>query len=254
MKAPSTDRDETVSKGIQSIEIGARLLDVLIETRRAMRLKELAERAGMSPSKARMYLVSLIRTGLIEQGEATGLYAPGPKAMRLGVVALGRNDVLSAARGLVESLGKELGQPVILSGWDDDGPVVLIVSGSPEALPIVFRTGVRPPLYTTATGAVFLAFMNKAVADPLLAACPSGDREALDHMIDEARRQGSIYRDVMRLARDITLGGYGVINAPIFNGTAIEYVLTVLAPTKGSKKRPAALIRTIEDRIGALQH
>lgn len=253
MKAPSNDREETGSKGIQSIEIGARLIDVLIETRQPMRLKELADRAGMSPSKARMYLVSLIRTGLIEQGEATGLYAPGPKAMRLGVVALGQNDVLSASRALVESLGKELGQPVILSGWDGDGPVVLIVSGSPEALPIVFRTGVRPPLYTTATGATFLAFMAKTAADPLLAACPKGDQEGLVEMIDEARKQGSIYRDVMRLGRDVTLGGYGVINAPIFNGNIIEYVLTVLAPTKGSKKRPTALIKKIEEQIRALQ-
>jgi DNA-binding IclR family transcriptional regulator len=252
MKPRSSDREETSNKGIQSIEIGARLLDVLIESRQPMRLKELAERAGMSPSKARMYLVSLIRTGLIEQGETTGLYAPGPKAMRLGIVALGQNDVFGAARALVVDLGKELGQPVILSGWDDESPVVLVVSGSPEALPIVFRTGVRPPLYTTATGAVFLAFMPPVIADPLLAQCPTGDRAWLDKLIEEARKHGTIYRDVMTLGPDVTLGGYGVINAPIFSGTSIEYVLTVLAPTKGSKRRPTELIGKIEERIRGL--
>ena len=58
----STDTAEEKSRsGIQSIEVGFRLLDVLTNEPRAMMLRDLAQRAGMSPAKAHRYLVSFLR-------------------------------------------------------------------------------------------------------------------------------------------------------------------------------------------------
>ena len=54
-------------KGIQSLEHGARLLEALVKSRKAMPLKTLAAMAGMSASMAHRYLTSFIRTGLVEQ-------------------------------------------------------------------------------------------------------------------------------------------------------------------------------------------
>lgn len=56
--AASGDNGEKVRSGIQSIEVGFRLLDVLTSEPRAMMLRDLAQRAGMSPAKAHRYLVS----------------------------------------------------------------------------------------------------------------------------------------------------------------------------------------------------
>src|SRR6185437_3015681 len=68
---PQTDDDsietgeEKLRSGIQSIEVGFRLLDVLTREPRAMMLRDLAQRAGMSPAKAHRYLVSFLRLGVV---------------------------------------------------------------------------------------------------------------------------------------------------------------------------------------------
>ncbi len=48
--------EEKACSGIQSIEVGFCLLDVLTREPRAMMLRDLAQRAGMSPAKAHRYL------------------------------------------------------------------------------------------------------------------------------------------------------------------------------------------------------
>ena len=55
--------EEKSRSGIQSIEVGFSLLDVLTNEPRAMMLRDLAQRAGMSPAKAHRYLVSFLRLG-----------------------------------------------------------------------------------------------------------------------------------------------------------------------------------------------
>jgi DNA-binding IclR family transcriptional regulator len=245
---------EGMSKGIQSIEIGARLLDALIETRQPMRLKELSEQAGLSASKARMYLVSLIRTGLIRQDDANGLYAPGPKAMRLGMVALGQDRLFTAARDLVHTLGRETGHPVLLSYWDGTSPVVLASSESPDALPIAFRTGARTPLWTTATGAVFLAFLPHALVERLIdKECPPEPRDGVRAEIARTMADGYRFFELVRLNREVALTGYGAIAAPIFGRDGgLEFVVTMLVPTGPRKGKPSKLIALLQERTRQL--
>jgi DNA-binding IclR family transcriptional regulator len=247
-------RREGMSKGIQSIEIGARLLDALIETRTSMRLKELSALAGLSPSKARMYLVSLIRTGLIEQDNATGLYGPGPKAMRLGMVALGQHELFTSARDLIHSLGRETRHPVLLSSWDGASPVILASSESPDALPIAFRIGARTPLWTTATGSLFLGFLPYPLVERLIRdECPPELRDGMKEDIERSRRDGYRWFELVRLNRDIALTGYGAIAAPIFGRDgALEFVVTMLVPTGQKAGELAKLIALLRARTQLL--
>ena len=50
-------------RGIQSIDVGGRLLQALTRSDGAMMLKDLAEAADMPPAKAHAYLVSFLQTG-----------------------------------------------------------------------------------------------------------------------------------------------------------------------------------------------
>jgi len=59
-------------QGIQSIEVGTRLLRALAAHGRAMMLRDVARHAGMPPAKAHRYLVSFMRMGLVEQDANTG--------------------------------------------------------------------------------------------------------------------------------------------------------------------------------------
>ena len=75
-------------RGIQSVEVGGRLLLALVHEGRPMALKDLAQAAQMSPAKAHPYLVSYGKLGLVVQDGASGHYGLGPLAMQIGLISL----------------------------------------------------------------------------------------------------------------------------------------------------------------------
>ena len=80
-------------QGIQSIEVGFRLLNVLAATNRPMMLRDIAKGAGMPAAKAHRYMVSFLRIGIVEQDSSSGRYDLGAYALELGLsCALCRSD------------------------------------------------------------------------------------------------------------------------------------------------------------------
>ena len=78
--------------GIQSVEVGFALLQVLAQGPGAWMLRDLAARAGMPAAKAHRYLVSFQRLGLVVQDSRTTRYDLGPAALQLGLSARARLD------------------------------------------------------------------------------------------------------------------------------------------------------------------
>jgi DNA-binding IclR family transcriptional regulator len=68
------------------------ILKAMVFGKRSMMLKDIAAAADMPPSKAHRYLVSLIRSGLVEQDPLTSRYNLGPFALNIGLVAIDRLD------------------------------------------------------------------------------------------------------------------------------------------------------------------
>ena len=81
-------------QGVQSIEVGLRLVKLLAARGEPLALKDLAAGTGMAAAKAHRYLVSLIRAGLAEQEHESGRYRLGPMALDIGLAALRQVDVL----------------------------------------------------------------------------------------------------------------------------------------------------------------
>ena len=54
-------------RSVQSVEVAGRLLLALAASRGDLSLKDLAARAGLTPSRAHPYLVSFSRLGMVEQ-------------------------------------------------------------------------------------------------------------------------------------------------------------------------------------------
>jgi DNA-binding IclR family transcriptional regulator len=145
--------------GIRSIETAARLLRTLAAAEAPLRLSDIAQRAGMTPSKARGYLVSLVRAGLVGQDKATSLYDLGSAALELGLAALTRLDMQKLARAAMTELAAATGETVILCVWSGRGPVVVDkIEGRRDNVYEV-RIGSVVPLLQTVTGRVFMAFL-----------------------------------------------------------------------------------------------
>lgn len=221
------------SRGIQSIEVGHRLLRVLREGPGPTSLKELAQRAKMSPTKAHYYLTSFVRVGLVSQTGPGGHYDLGPEALRLGLAALSHLDILGIAREAMFDVRDATGEAVFLSVWGNRGPTIVHRVEGFHLSPLSIRVGsVLDPL--SATGRAILSTFGDAVLRDIIAgvfseAAPNDpwygttvdDAIAL---IEEVRRDG-IARGRRTVAAE---SGFVGLAAPIhtFEGSA-QAALTI---------------------------
>jgi len=214
--------------GIQSVEVGFGLLDVLSNAGSALMLRDLAFQADMSAAKAHRYLVSFQRLGLVVQDAGTTRYDLGPAALKLGLASLSRIDAVKLARERLSPLMSEIGQTLALAVWGNQGPCMVHWEESPQTVTVNLRLGDVMPLLSSATGLCFAAFMGtRQVAvntrlkgllkDELTRAQKLGRNDLPANMaevsalLDEARKHG-----VGRVVNTL-LPGVGGFCAPVFD-------------------------------------
>ena len=209
-------------QGIQSIEVGARLLRALAANGRSMMLRDLAKSAAMPAAKAHRYLVSFMRMGLVEQDANTGRYDLGGFSLELGLASLARIDAVRLATPILDDLCERIGETVALAMWGNHGVTCVrwIESGGP--ITVTLRAGVVLPLTSSATGLAFAAFyrspyMKKQIDAELHATAESTQTPMnnlvrdLDQQLDEIRRHG-----MARASGSLTPGING-FSAPVFD-------------------------------------
>lgn len=154
----STDIHDDERRGIQSIEVGGRLLKAAAAQGQPMPLKALSLAAEMAPAKAHPYLVSFCKLGLMSQDPATGFYGLGPLAMEMGLIGMQQIDPIRLATAMLEELASEIGHTVGLVVWGSQGPTVVHIAASPAAIHVTMRHGTVISLYDTASGPLFAAY------------------------------------------------------------------------------------------------
>lgn len=154
--------------GVQSMEVGMLVLQALVGGHGPMMLKEIAAAAGMPASKVHRYLVSMIRTGLVEQDSLSSRYDLGPFALNIGLVAVDRLDRVRLGISAIGQLRDEVGETTALALWSERGPI--IVRGERPRRPITVNvvTGTALDLLTSASGRVFAAWRPWAEIRPLV--------------------------------------------------------------------------------------
>jgi DNA-binding IclR family transcriptional regulator len=225
-------RNGDSQQGIQSIEVGGRLLAVLAAHPQPMMLRDLAAAADMPAAKAHRYLVSFGRMGLVEQDEATGRYALGPFALELGLAGLARLDPYRLAMPALENLRAEIDQTVALAVWGNHGATIVRWLESSQPVTASLRTGAVMPLTRSATGRAFLAYLPRSRTARLAreeiavnarsGLAPASDAE-LAKIVEQTRRHG--------LARAVgeMISGVAGVAAPVFdyNATMVLAVVTL---------------------------
>ena len=146
-------------RGIQSIEIGLRVLAVLRDAGRPCSLKNIARGAGLPASNCHRYLVSFMRAGFVAQDARTGRYDLGAELVRAGLAALGRVDAMDVAMDAMERIVDETGHSGHVVLWADAGPTIVRWFHGRHAVRTSLAAGSTLPLLTSATGRIFLAFL-----------------------------------------------------------------------------------------------
>jgi DNA-binding IclR family transcriptional regulator len=211
-------------RGIQSIEVGGRLLNALVAHATPMSLKDLAGAAEMAPAQAHGYLASYRRCGMVEQDAATGHYQLGPFAMRLATARLRTVPELVAATEATIDLARELGIMATLAVWGPHGATVVHRQDGDEVLNVNIRVGTMFAMEATATGYLFAAFApaaRRARAAVAGAEAPAAER------IAEARAKG------YAMIREAPVPGVNAIAAPILDAAGeISAAITLIGSVR----------------------
>jgi DNA-binding IclR family transcriptional regulator len=231
---PASDLEN--QRSIQSIEIGGRLLNALALQSGPMSLKELAQAADMTPSKAHPYLVSFSRLGLIEQERDSGQYRLGPAALQLGLSCLRQLDPLKIAGPLMEELSERIQQSVVIAVWGNLGPTVVRMIESHQPIHVNMRVGTVMSVNRTATGKIFAAFMPEQKLEALKGIA-LGDRMLRDQKIIDVRLPSQelvrIKRTAMAQAIGQPIPGIHALSAAVFDQFgALALAITALGPAE----------------------
>jgi DNA-binding IclR family transcriptional regulator len=208
--------------GIQSVEVGFALLEVLSKAPGPLMLRDLAAAAAMSAAKAHRYLVSFQRLQLVVQDAGSTRYDLGPAALKLGLASLSRLDVVKLARERIGRLKEQIGHTLALAVWGNQGPTIVHWEESPQAVTVNLRLGDVMPLLSSATGRCFAAYLSKDAITPLLkeelARAQKQRRADVPATLAEARALlGEVRRRGAARVVDTLLPGIVGFCAPVFD-------------------------------------
>jgi DNA-binding IclR family transcriptional regulator len=242
----------------------SRGLDVLSCFRSGSRLlgnQDIAERCRLPKSTVSRLTYTLTKLGYLHYVRESGKYRLGTATLALGSAVLGRFDVRTLARPLMQELADATGTSVALGARQGLSMVVIEVCKGNSVLSLNTEVGMRFPIATAAMGRAYMAVIGESERADLLRQLRELDHAAwptLDAGVGQALAMyqthgvcGS-FGDWTPDVNGIALGfhpGNGLpamaINcgAPSFKVSA-EYLLTEVRP------RLIALVRRIEDGLG----
>ncbi len=155
-------------RGIQSVELGSKLLEALAQRMSPMSLGDVAKAAGMAAGKAHPYMVSFTNVGFVVQDGVSGKYELGPLALQLGLAKLKQLSPIREATPLVAELSSLTDQTIAISVWGNMGPTVVQLVEPMQTLHVNLRAGTVMSLTNTATGRLFAAYLPPKAVETLL--------------------------------------------------------------------------------------
>lgn len=248
----SSEKESNRRQTVGSAEVAAQILSALADLAPATSLSRLADYVQMPASKVHRYLQALLTTGFAEQDPASNHYALGQEALRVGLIALGKMDVLKVATPCLLSLRDQLNETVFFAVWGNKGATVVQVEQALRSINLITQVGSVLPPFQSATGLVFSAFLPGPELTRLLqqAALSDESRQALTAQLAVIRSQG------WHAVQGLLLRGVDAVSAPVFDARGqIAGVVTVVgtALPAGSDRVQQLLAATqaISHRMGA---
>jgi DNA-binding IclR family transcriptional regulator len=254
------DNGRTIdAPGIQSIEVGADILRALADAGGPVALTRLAQLAGMEPSKARRYLVSFLRCGLVDQDERTGHYLFGSLAFRIGVASFNTRDPIRLGARALVALRDATGETSMLSVWGGTGPTIVALEESGHAVMLIARIGAMLPMLSSATGQVFAAFMEHpavlaSVESEWMSAAPTRRRQILGRHDDVQALLAAVRSACFAEVQDQVQSGIHGFSAPVFShkGKLAAAVTLITRSGADSQRKARQLTQEVGRRSAVL--
>ena len=146
-----------------------RILEIICDSPKGLRLKEISEKTGFNKSTAYRLLVHLEREGYLVR-DGSQAYVLGIKFIEMAARGNWTEGLRSIAWPSLLELQRRVLETVNLAVLDLDSVLYVDVLESPHAFRLVSTPGMKRPLHCTALGKALLAFLPAADQERLLAA------------------------------------------------------------------------------------
>lgn len=225
-------------QSVQAVTTGISVLKGLTRLGGRASLTVLAKHISENPAKVHRYLISMMEEGLVSQDPISLQYYLGAGSIQIGLAAMRLVDPIRVSEPALIRLRESLEMTCFIAVMGNKGPT--IVRFEEPGLPVTLnvRVGSVLSLLWSATGRVFLSFMDDARVERMareeLAHTSDAQREILDQSDPIAAIKKEVRDAGMAVVRDTNLQGISAIGVPIFDfSNRVSAVLTVLGASGG---------------------
>lgn len=234
----TTDAPPARRQRVQSAETGMAILKALARLGGAASLTAIAAAVDESTAKAHRYMASLMQEGLVAQDTATQRYYLGTEAIGIGLAALRQCDPIRLGEQSLVRLREELEVTCFIAVMGNKGATILRFEEPGLPVTINVRTGSVLPLLWSATGRVFLGYLDDTAvrrqAEEELQLATPDQRASLSAEAPIESLRASVRASGMATIRDTLLRGISAVGAPIFDHTGkVCAALTALGAASG---------------------
>lgn len=258
--ADTTDSAKLHSERLESLANGLALLRVFADGRPSLTVQEAAQQLDLTRAAARRLLITLQLEGYL-RCEASR-YLVTPKVMDLGFAYYASMSLPQLARGILHTLGEQVGEACSLGVWDG-GHVVIVGRHEPaRMLRVNVDIGRRLPASAHSMGRVLLAAQPVAAQRAHLKAHPP--QAFTKETVTSKEQLLQIFKQVHQQGWCILTGelaeGFCGISVPILG--AAGQVLAALSITMVQGRRTAEdlqadylpLLQDAAQQLEALAH
>jgi DNA-binding IclR family transcriptional regulator len=143
---------------VHTVARALRMLAAFDGDARELGVGEFAALLDVHKSTASRLARTLVTHGFLERRPGSERFRLGPEAARIGLLAIGGQTLLAAARPSMDALAAETGETVVLSVPAGDEALDVAQAGSSHLIGASTWIGRRTPLHASSDGKVFLAF------------------------------------------------------------------------------------------------
>lgn len=208
-------QDVKKSQGIQSIEVGMDILKRIAQAGKPLSISELAVLCETSKSKLHRYLVSFIKTGMLEKS-VDAKYTLGAEMIRLGLKASHKSKITEMAAPHLLHIKETLNETAALAIWGENGPFFISWEQSNHPVNIGVKVGTEISLTTSAAGKIFSTYLPKEITEKLI------EKEFQKYDVNSEQfwsSLGFVKENQYSFVVGTFLPGISAIAAPIFNST-----------------------------------
>ncbi len=162
MKTDDKSKDVDARYGVNSLELGLRLLELFNEDTNEITLSEAARRIGVSRSSAFRLVHTLERLGYLDRDDDTKSYRLGARVLNLGFSFLTSKDIAELAQPELQRLRKATHCSTHLAILDGAEIIYVCRFASHQPFSGTVSVGARLPAHATTMGRAMLAFKPAA--------------------------------------------------------------------------------------------